>query len=138
MSVALDDLSKLSSPTCRVQGYVPMRDNSRMATDPAATAFNDQLCARVRLLRKERFANAEEMAEAIGIPVERNRKYEVRTPMPHYLIPRFARIVGREIEFVLTGRANKMREPLRAIPGSKNAGASTEPDTRDTAKPKRA
>lgn len=66
--------------------------------------FNDALCARTRCLRKERGWTAEQMAIALGINVDRYRKYESRTPLPHYLVERFALIVGRDIEFVLTGK----------------------------------
>lgn len=71
--------------------------------------FNDALFARVRSLRKQRDWTAEQMATALGIPADRYRKYESRTPLPHYLIERFALIVGRDIEFVLTGRCGSKR-----------------------------
>lgn len=51
------------------------------------------------------------MATALGVPAERYRKYEYRTPLPHYLVERFALIVGREIEYVLTGKI----APIRAV-----------------------
>jgi hypothetical protein len=34
------------------------------------------------------------------------------TPLPHYLVERFALIVGREVEFVLTGKVTEQRAPL--------------------------
>lgn len=71
--------------------------------------FNDALFARVRSLRKQRDWTAEQMATALGIPADRYRKYESRTPLPHYLIERFALIVGRDIEYVLTGRCGSKR-----------------------------
>jgi hypothetical protein len=46
---------------------------------------------------------AAQMATALGVPAERYRKYEYRSPLPHYLIERFALIVGRDVEYVLTG-----------------------------------
>lgn len=52
------------------------------------------------------------MATALGVPPDRYRKYEYRSPLPHYLIERFVLIVGRDIEFVLTGKTT--RQP--AIP----------------------
>lgn len=73
------------------------------------TEFNEALCARVRALRVGREWTAEQMATALGIPAERYRKYETRTPLPHYLVERFALIVGRDIEFVLTGKVTEQR-----------------------------
>lgn len=69
--------------------------------------FNEALCARVRSLRNERGWTAEQMATALGIPPDRYRKYEYRTPLPHYLVQRFALIVGRDVEFVLTGKGRR-------------------------------
>lgn len=66
--------------------------------------FNDRFCARTARLRVERGWTQEQMATAIGIPHETYKKYETRSPMPIYLIPRFAMQVDREIEYLLTGR----------------------------------
>lgn len=69
--------------------------------------FNEALCARVHRLRNERGWTAEQMATALGIPPDRYRKYEYRSPLPHYLIEQFATIVGRDIEYMLTGKATR-------------------------------
>jgi transcriptional regulator with XRE-family HTH domain len=61
---------------------------------------------RIRRLRKAKGLTAEEMALGLGIPADRYRKYESRSPLPHHLIPRFARRVGCSIEFILTGEAS--------------------------------
>lgn len=72
--------------------------------------FNEGLCARVRDLRKQRGWTSVQMATALDIPPDRYRKYEYRSPLPHYLIERFALIVGRDVDFVLTGKAARRRE----------------------------
>lgn len=71
--------------------------------------FNEKLCARVQRLRKERGWTADQMATALGVPPDRYRKYEYRSPLPGYLIEPFALIVERDIEYVLTGN----RAPVR-------------------------
>lgn len=71
--------------------------------------FNEKLCARVHRLREERGWTAAQMATALGVPAERYRKYEYRSPLPHYLIEQFATIVGRDVEYILTGN----RAPIR-------------------------
>lgn len=77
----------------------------------AAKAFNQALLDRVKRLREGRNLTAEEMAIALDIPPERYRKYESRSPMPHYLIERFALIVGRDVEYILTGKLKPTRGP---------------------------
>lgn len=76
--------------------------------------FNDALCARVKQLREERGWTQEQMATALGVPYDRYRKYEYRSPLPAYLFERFATIVGRDVEYVVTGRSNARRRGLPA------------------------
>jgi transcriptional regulator with XRE-family HTH domain len=70
-------------------------------------AFNEALRVRLKALRDGKGWTAEEMADALGIPPERYRKYESRSPVPQYLIPRIALIMDKSIEFVLTGKDKK-------------------------------
>jgi DNA-binding XRE family transcriptional regulator len=66
--------------------------------------FNQKLCARIFRLRSERGWTQAQMAAAIGVPHERYKKYETRSPMPAYLVPRFALQVDRDPCYVLTGK----------------------------------
>lgn len=77
-------------------------------TDEAA--FNEALCARVHSLRNERGWTSAQMATALGVPPDRYRKYEYRSPLPSYLFERFALIVGCDIDFLITGKANQHRK----------------------------
>lgn len=67
-------------------------------------AFNAALCERVRELRKGRGLTSEQMATALGIPKDRYRKYEYRSPLPLYLVERFALITGASLAFLITGK----------------------------------
>lgn len=80
-----------------------------MADASDEALFNNAYCQRVRDLRDERGWTADQMATALGIPPDRYRKYETRSPMPAYLVERFALIVGRDVEFVLTGKAKRLQ-----------------------------
>lgn len=78
--------------------------------------FNEAYIARVKRLREERGWTSEQMATALGLPPERYRKYEYRSPMPHYLVAQFAEIVDRDVSYVLTGKAAfraKRAAPIR-------------------------
>ena len=72
--------------------------------------FNEALCARVHELRNERGYTSAQMATALGLPAERYRKYEYRSPMPAYLWERFALIVGCDLSYLLTGKTTKARQ----------------------------
>jgi transcriptional regulator with XRE-family HTH domain len=82
--------------------------------------FNNALCARVQTLRKERGWTAEQMATALGIPPDRYRKYETRSPLPAYLMERFATITDCELDYLLTGRS-RVRVQSRADSSMKRA-----------------
>lgn len=77
--------------------------------------FNEALCARVHRLRTQSGKTAEEMATALGIPAERYRKYEYRSPLPHYLIEPFAIILSRDVEYILTGRTTRRVSHLQEV-----------------------
>lgn len=81
--------------SCKVNGMSP--ENEQMI-------FENSLCERVRALRDGKGWTAEQMAIALGIPPDRYRKYENRSPLPQWLIPKFAQITDRSIEYVLTGK----------------------------------
>lgn len=76
-----------------------------MATWTRELEFNESYIARVKRLREERNWTSEQMATALGIPAERYRKYEYRTPLPHYLVEPFAQIVDRDVQYVMTGKS---------------------------------
>jgi hypothetical protein len=103
--------------------------NLSMPDKPASSAYNAELIARVKSLRESmRTAEgvrwtSEQMAHALGIPADRYRKYEMRTPLPHELIERFALIVGVTVEFLVTGNKpvdiRNMRYRKRAVDAAK-------------------
>ena len=88
----------------------------RMGYQSEEAAFNEALCRRVHKLRNDRGWTAEQMATALGVPPERYRKYEYRSPLPQYLVERFALIVERDIEYVLTGKSSRPLARAQEIP----------------------
>ncbi len=98
-------------PTMSKDIGTPWRHNRRMTGISEELLFNEALIARVHRLRNERGWTAQQMATALGVPAERYRKYEYRTPLPHYLIERFALIVGRDPEYILLGKVASRRAP---------------------------
>lgn len=75
-----------------------------MADSNDEAMFNTAYCARVRAARDHRGWTAEQMATALGIPPDRYRKYEVRSPLPLYLVERFCIITGEELTYMVTGK----------------------------------
>lgn len=106
-AILLDKSSKCQQPFSlrkHAPGFSTFRD---MGTDNRHSEFNRALCERVQALRNRRGFTSEQMAIALGIPAERYRKYETRTPLPAWLWERFALIVGCDLEYLLTGRGAK-------------------------------
>lgn len=75
-----------------------------MATENEEFLFNNALCERVKRLRVERGWTAEQMAKALGIPPDRYRKYENRSPLPAYLMERFALLANTTVSYLVTGQ----------------------------------
>ena len=75
-----------------------------MTTEPNEFLFNNAYCERVKAAREAKGWSAATMASALGIPAERYRKYENRSPLPPYLIERFCLIAGIEPHFLITGK----------------------------------
>ena len=78
--------------------------------------FNESLCARVHQLRNERGWTSAQMATALGVPPDRYRKYEYRSPLPAYLMERFSLIVGCDLDYLLTGKSRKASAPPPQAP----------------------
>jgi len=74
-----------------------------MAETTASSEYNKGLLARTRELRERKNWTAEEMALALGVPAERYRKYETRTPIPHELIERLALVADSTVHYIITG-----------------------------------
>lgn len=74
---------------------------------------------RVRDLRIARGMTQQEMADALGISLERYKKYEHRSVLPPYLLGRFAAVVNRDLGYIVTGRARR---------SGKNGDSSMGPD----------
>ncbi len=73
--------------------------------------FNNAYCERVKRFREETQMSAADMAELLGIPADRYRKYETRSPLPAYLIARFCKIVGCDLEHLVIGKPRERMKP---------------------------
>jgi transcriptional regulator with XRE-family HTH domain len=82
-----------------------------MAESNEELAYNNALCERVKRFRDERGWTAAQMATALGIPAERYRKYEFRSPLPAYLMERFCLNANVELENLVLGRPRSRQRP---------------------------
>jgi DNA-binding XRE family transcriptional regulator len=74
-------------------------------------AHIEAYCRRVKDLRAGKGWTQKQMAAALGIPLDRYKKYEDRSPMPTYLLERFALIVDRTVGYVVTGNPEPRHNP---------------------------
>jgi len=93
-----------------------MRYKPNMVTSPAEATFVEALCRRVHTLRNERGWTSEQMATALGVPPDRYRKYEYRSPLPAYLMEQFALIVGVDVAYLLTGKSKRPKNEAQGEP----------------------
>lgn len=74
--------------------------------------FNDGYCGRVKRFREETRMTAADMAGLLDIPPDRYRKYESRSPLPPYLVAKFCRVVGCDLEHLLLGKPRERIKPM--------------------------
>ena len=86
-----------------------------MAASNEELQFNEALIRRVRAWREEKGWTAEQMAVALGVPPDRYRKYESRTPLPSYLMQRFCLITDTDLENLILGKPRQRANPPRVI-----------------------
>ena len=88
-----------------------------MSTPITPQEFDALYIARVKALRQLKGLTSGQMATLLGVPAERYRKYESRTPMPHALIEQFSLITGVSVEFLVTGRRVAGKGNYPDVPG---------------------
>ena len=92
-----------------------------MAAETEEFIFNNALCERVKSARERMGWTAAVMATALGVPADRYRKYETRSPLPAYLMERFTIITGTDLDWLLTGRRRADARPVALPPAKKRA-----------------
>lgn len=85
-------------------------------TAPTPTAWKRKFCERTAELREARGWTQQQMADALAIPLERYKKYEQRSPLPQWLVARFALLADCEISDLYA-----IDKPVRKRPGPKKA-----------------
>lgn len=74
---------------------------------PREKAYRRAITARLQLLRNAAGMSQPQMAEALGVPLDRYRKYESRTPLPAYLLEPLSVVTGFSVNFIVTGRGDR-------------------------------
>ena len=64
-------------------------------------------------LRKKHNYKQRQVAELLGIPAERYRKYETTTPPPFSIAIKLGEIYGVSIDYILGNSTNEYSEPLQ-------------------------
>ena len=85
-------------------------------TAPTPTIWKRKFCERTAELRDARGWTQQQMADALAIPLERYKKYEKRSPLPQWLVARFALLVDREISDLYA-----VDKPIKKHQGPKKA-----------------
>jgi transcriptional regulator with XRE-family HTH domain len=78
-----------------------------MAVDPSEREYRKALVARVKAARKAHGWSQEFVATSLSIPLPTYKKYESRTPIPHYWIERFCILTGTDLYYLITGHQKR-------------------------------
>lgn len=73
--------------------------------DEGRSEWERAYCKRLRQLREDHdYKTPDDFAKAIHVPKDRYKKYESRTPLPPWLIPRVCVVLEIPVWYLLTGR----------------------------------
>lgn len=97
--------------------------NVLMDRPQSESEYKAAFLGRVRAARKSRFKAQEDLCEVLGLAQPKYGKYEVRSLMPHSLVPRFCLACGVSTDwlFGLKGAAGPAWEPVYAVPKPRKA-----------------
>lgn len=85
---------------------------SKQPTDP----FDIRFAQRVKAIREAVGWKQKDMSEVLGIPLERYKKYETRSPLPHRLIAVFCKVTGVPEAQLFDLEVPVARLPIRRSP----------------------
>ena len=85
------------------EGRLSLMGVQRQAVEPAEI-FNAKLCRRVHTLRLQAGLSQAEVARALGVGKQSYIHWEKRSPLPVYLLLPFAKLVGVDVQGVLTDK----------------------------------
>jgi ribosome-binding protein aMBF1 (putative translation factor) len=74
-----------------------------MAVDSTELDFNSRFVQRVKEAREAMGWTQAVMADSLEIPLERYKKYEHRSLLPHHLVAKFCKLTGCDIHYLMTG-----------------------------------
>jgi DNA-binding XRE family transcriptional regulator len=92
-----------------------------MILDNDEFTFNSAYCGRVKRFREETQMTAANMADLLGVPADRYRKYETCSPLPPYLVGKFCRVVGCDLEHLILGKPRERQKPILLSRPAKSA-----------------
>lgn len=90
-------------------------DNTAMPKEPGATKFKDDFLARTAAAREAVPFTQDEIAEVLGMSQPKYAKYEKRTPLPHYLVPRFCLACRIDHAWLFTGKGKGPMMPVARL-----------------------
>lgn len=87
-------------------------DDNRVMPQRGKSDFNTAFCRRTKEARGLASFTQESIAELFGMDRDTYKQYEIRSPLPHYLIPRFCIATHVTPAWLFGFKAAKQATPL--------------------------
>lgn len=81
---------------------------------PTASRYDAAFRERLIAIRESLKWTQADMAQALGISLDRYKKYEIRSKFPPYLYEKLALVTHRELYYIVTGRNVRVLHPVAA------------------------
>lgn len=101
--ITWDNLSRQGKTTRPVTASRTQRTIRPMGKATTPTAFKKEFCQRLKAARIMAGLDQAEVAQELGLLLNTYNKYETRSLLPHYLIPRACEILGIEPDVLFLG-----------------------------------
>lgn len=95
-----DNSSRQGTPMIPVTARASTRTICPMGRGVTPTKFKNEFAERLKAARiAAGYSTQQEFASALGVPLERYKKWESRTPVPHQYIPAICELTGQDANY---------------------------------------
>ena len=118
MSSNLGQLVLNCKANLSLDGNLSLGQTVRMSESDLETQYKQEFTARIKASRVATGMKQWQVAEALGVPQDHYKHWELTRLMPHHLIGRFCLVTRVDPVWLMTGRGEKPLKALRLAEGS--------------------
>lgn len=104
MQISIDPDCPVCKPILSADRLGRLGQTVRNMANREISTYQRGVRRRIKTIREAMGWTQQEMANALGLPLETYRKYELRSMMPLHILTRFHQVSGHSLEYIITGK----------------------------------